>query len=177
MYALSEALVLSHEGAPAPLWEPYLSHLLRPIKPLVLFGRDTSLQPRIPVDNAVWFGWKDSDWRNDGSEIHTVSISISISMSMSMPICICIGIGVYISLHIRATRCIFVETPFDFFHFQPYPSPPTVYSSSQSLFPTPYPSLYPAQMFTLLLVRLVTTCIFIAMLLAERSASFYPTNE
>ena len=61
MFSLSEALVLSHEGAPAPLWEPYLAHLFRPIKPMVLFGRDASLQPRIPVGDAVWFGWKDFD--------------------------------------------------------------------------------------------------------------------
>ena len=106
-YSLSEALVLSHEDAPPPLWEPYLAHLFRPIKPLVLFGRDASLQPRTPVGNCTWFGWKDSKWTNDGSEIHTMSISISISISMSTSICICIGIGVYISMHIRTVRFIF----------------------------------------------------------------------
>ena len=82
MHWPSEALVLSHESAPAPLWEPYLAHLFTPIKPMVLFGRDASLQPRIPVANAVWYGWKDFDWRNHGGEIHTVLISILISVSM-----------------------------------------------------------------------------------------------
>ena len=57
---LPQALVLTHESAPSDLWEPYLGHLLRPLRPLVLFGRDASLQPRCPLDHAVFFGWKDN---------------------------------------------------------------------------------------------------------------------
>ena len=56
----AKALVLTHESAPSDLWEPYLGHLLRPLRPLVLFGRDASLQPRCPKDQAVFYGWKDT---------------------------------------------------------------------------------------------------------------------
>ena len=56
----AKALVLTHESAPSELWGPYLGHLLRPLRPLVLFGRDASLQPRCPKDQAVFYGWKDT---------------------------------------------------------------------------------------------------------------------
>ena len=61
---LAKALVLTHESAPQQLWEPYLGHLLRPLRPLVLFGRDASLQPRCARDVAVWWGWKDMGDKN-----------------------------------------------------------------------------------------------------------------
>ena len=61
---LAKALVLTHESAPQELWEPYLGHLLRPLRPMVLFGRDASLQPRCPREAAVYYGWKDTGDRN-----------------------------------------------------------------------------------------------------------------
>ena len=60
----AKALVLTHESAPQDLWEPYLGHLLRPLRPMVLFGRDASLQPRCPRDVAVYYGWKDTGDKN-----------------------------------------------------------------------------------------------------------------
>ena len=60
MRQLEQALILTHESAPPDLWEPYLGHLLRPLRPLVLFGRDASLQPCCPHDCALFFGWRDT---------------------------------------------------------------------------------------------------------------------
>ena len=50
--------MLTHESAPNELWEPYLSYLLKPLRPMVLFGRDASCQPSCPREEAVFWGWK-----------------------------------------------------------------------------------------------------------------------
>lgn len=59
--------------------------------------------------------------------------------------CICIGIGFTCQCISGPSVSFLLRPPFDFCRFQPYPFPPTVYSPSQYLDPTPYPSLYPAQ--------------------------------
>lgn len=53
------ALVLTHERAPTDLREPYLAHRLRPLRPLTVYGRDRSSQPRCLRDRTIWYAWKD----------------------------------------------------------------------------------------------------------------------
>ena len=50
--------MLTHESAPNELWEPYLSYLLKPLRPMVLFGRDASCHPSRPREEAVLWGLK-----------------------------------------------------------------------------------------------------------------------
>ena len=52
--------MLTAESAPQTLWEPYIGHLLQPLRPLVLFGRDASLQPRCPDEHALYYSWRDT---------------------------------------------------------------------------------------------------------------------
>ena len=56
--------MLTHQSAPNELWEPYLGHLLYPLRPMVLFGRDATLQPSCPKHEAVYHGWKDMVAKN-----------------------------------------------------------------------------------------------------------------
>ena len=56
---LDEALVITHESAPPCTWEPYLQHRLRPLRPIVCWGRDRSSQPSCAGKHAVWWWWKD----------------------------------------------------------------------------------------------------------------------
>ena len=56
--------MLTHQSAPNELWEPYLSYLLYPLRPLVLFGRDAALSPSCPKEEAVYYGWKDMVAKN-----------------------------------------------------------------------------------------------------------------
>ena len=56
--------MLTHQSAPNELWEPYLSYLLYPLRPMVLFGRGATLQLSCPKDEAVYYGWKDMVAKN-----------------------------------------------------------------------------------------------------------------
>lgn len=54
-----QALVLSHEMASPEEMEPYLQEVLRPLRPLVLFGRAAGLEPKCHKQEAVYYGWRD----------------------------------------------------------------------------------------------------------------------
>ncbi len=49
-----QALVWSHELATAAQMEPYLQEVLRPLRPLVLYGRAAGLEPKCHKQEAVY---------------------------------------------------------------------------------------------------------------------------
>jgi len=51
--------VLSHELATAAEMEPYLQEVLRPLRPLVLYGRAAGLEPNCQKQEALYYGWRD----------------------------------------------------------------------------------------------------------------------
>ena len=54
-----QALVLSHEKATEEEMVPYLLEVLRPLKPVVIYGRTADLPPKIVKKEAVYYGWRD----------------------------------------------------------------------------------------------------------------------
>ena len=57
---MQQVLGLTYESAPTETWEQYLGHIFKPLTPMMLYGRDASLQPRCPPTEAVYWGWKDT---------------------------------------------------------------------------------------------------------------------
>ena len=55
---LQQVLSLTYESAPIESWQQYLGHVFRPVRPLMLYGRDASQQPRCLPTEAVYWGWK-----------------------------------------------------------------------------------------------------------------------
>ena len=54
-----EAVVLTHTGATAAEMEPYLASRLRPLTPVVLYGREAQAElVRHPME-CVYYGWRD----------------------------------------------------------------------------------------------------------------------
>ena len=56
---MAQVLVVSHELASPQEYEPYLAWRLRPVRPLVMFGRSAVLEPRCSKWEAVYWFWKD----------------------------------------------------------------------------------------------------------------------
>ena len=54
-----EALLLSHEGATGPELEPYFQHVVKPLVPLVLYGRFARRDPPCHKQECVYYFWRD----------------------------------------------------------------------------------------------------------------------
>ena len=55
----TQVLVLTHEGAVAPVTLPYLGAKWFPMPILNLFGRSARADPAIHSHGACWYGWRD----------------------------------------------------------------------------------------------------------------------
>lgn len=55
----SEALVVTYEGSRIEDQDCYLSERLRPLQPLLLWGRTAAQEPSVKKEEAVWYWWKD----------------------------------------------------------------------------------------------------------------------
>ena len=53
--------MLTHEAATAEETVPYLEWLMWPLPVVNLYGRSARLHPPIAKDEAVWYGWRDSE--------------------------------------------------------------------------------------------------------------------
>jgi hypothetical protein len=56
-----EALILTHEMASHQERDAYLTERLKPLTPLMLFGRSASLAPPTKPRFCVYDAWKDSE--------------------------------------------------------------------------------------------------------------------
>ena len=56
---LLQAVVLTHTGATAAETEPYLSSRLRPLTPVVLYGREAKAEPVCHPEECVYYAWRD----------------------------------------------------------------------------------------------------------------------
>ena len=57
---MQQVLGVTYESAPPECWDQYLGHIFKPLRPLMLYGRDASQQPRCSTYEAVYWGWKDT---------------------------------------------------------------------------------------------------------------------
>ena len=55
----SQALVCTHEAATAEEVEPYLSWRLRPLRPMLMFGRCFKQSPPCPKSQSLAYFWED----------------------------------------------------------------------------------------------------------------------
>ena len=53
-----EALLLTHSGAGDEEMEPYLSTVLDPLNPLVLYGRNALEEPQCHPQECVYYAWQ-----------------------------------------------------------------------------------------------------------------------
>jgi len=53
------ALVLSHEVATAAEMQHFLQEAVRPLRPLVLYGRAAGFEPKCHKQEAVYYCWRD----------------------------------------------------------------------------------------------------------------------
>ena len=67
---LQQVLSLTYESAPVESWQQYLGHVFRPVRPLMLYGRDASQQPQCHPTHAVYWGWKDTVVENRTYSMH-----------------------------------------------------------------------------------------------------------
>ena len=57
--AFSQAIILTHEDTPKQYYDTYLADRLRPLKPLLSFGRAAKQAPVVKAYLAVWSWWQD----------------------------------------------------------------------------------------------------------------------
>ena len=53
-----QALLLSHEGATGHDLEPYFQHVVKPLVPLVLYGRFAKRDPPCREQECVYYFWR-----------------------------------------------------------------------------------------------------------------------
>ncbi len=53
-----QALLLSHEGATVHDLEPYFQHVVKPLVPLVLYGRFAKRDPPCREQECVYYFWR-----------------------------------------------------------------------------------------------------------------------
>ena len=56
---MAEALVLTHEDSKKEHMDTYLRDKLRPVRPLLCYGRAAFRSPKVEVNKAVWYWWQD----------------------------------------------------------------------------------------------------------------------
>ena len=56
---IAQAIVISYEGHKHEDLSTYISRLLHPLVPLVLFGRTAHAHPKTGKENVVYHWWKD----------------------------------------------------------------------------------------------------------------------
>jgi len=55
-----QVLILTHEDEQdAKVFIPHIEHYVRPVRPLVLFGRSFRAEPECGKKESVWYGWRD----------------------------------------------------------------------------------------------------------------------
>ena len=59
---MQQVLGLTYESAPPECLGQYLGTIFKPLRPLMLYGRDASQQPQCKPKEAVYWGWKDTVW-------------------------------------------------------------------------------------------------------------------
>ena len=53
--------ILTHECADAASWDMgQCQEHLKPVRPMLMFGRSARLPPQCPVEHSVWYGWRES---------------------------------------------------------------------------------------------------------------------
>ena len=55
---MHQAVVLTHTGVIAAEMEPYLASRLRPLTPVVLYGREGQAEPVCHPMECVYYGWR-----------------------------------------------------------------------------------------------------------------------
>ena len=75
-----QALLLSHEGATGHELEPYFQHVVRPLVPLVLYGRFARRDPPCHKQECVYYFWRDRCCFEVSSKHIRVSVCVSLAV-------------------------------------------------------------------------------------------------
>ena len=59
---MQQVLGLTYESVLPEVLDQYLGTIFKPLRPLMLYGRDASQQPQCKPKEAVYWGWKDTVW-------------------------------------------------------------------------------------------------------------------
>jgi hypothetical protein len=54
-----QAFILSHELSPKEEMDTYLARQLKPLRPMISFGRAAKADPECKTHECVWYWWKD----------------------------------------------------------------------------------------------------------------------
>ena len=57
---MQQVLGLTYESVLPEVLDQYLGTIFKPLRPLMLYGRDASQQPQCRPKEAVYWGWKDT---------------------------------------------------------------------------------------------------------------------
>jgi hypothetical protein len=69
-----QAFILSHELSPTKEMDTYLARQLKPLRPMISFGRAAKADPECKTHECVWYWWKDQKIQNPN---HSVLTSIA----------------------------------------------------------------------------------------------------
>ena len=59
---MQQVLGLTYESVLPEVLDQSLGTIFKPLRPLMLYGRDASQQPQCRPKEAVYWGWKDTVW-------------------------------------------------------------------------------------------------------------------